>query len=63
VLREQGFTMDELDVLGRWLSVRAAARYVKLTDPIVDRFAEAFANAAEKLGEPLGKIKRDKSSR
>lgn len=57
VLREEGFTMDELGVLGRWLTMRAAARYVKLTDPIVDRFAQAFDQAARKweTDEQLGK--------
>ena len=49
VLREEGFTMDELGILGRWLTVRAAARYVKLTDTMVDRFAGAFDGAAKKL--------------
>jgi len=51
VLREQGISMDELGVLGRWLTMRAAARYVKLTDPILDRFANAFDRAAAKLGK------------
>ena len=43
--------MDELGILGRWLTVRATARYIKLTDPIVDKFASAFDNAAEKVGK------------
>lgn len=51
VLREEGVTMEELGVLGRWLTMRAAARYVKLTDPIVDRFAQVFDQAAEKVGK------------
>jgi hypothetical protein len=50
VLREQGFSMEELGVLGRWLTMRVAARYIKLTDPIVDRFADAFDTAATKAG-------------
>ena len=50
-LREQGFSMEELGVLGRWLTTRVAARYVKLTDPIVDRFANAFDTAATTAGD------------
>src|SRR4051794_36835533 len=46
-LREEGFSMDELGILGRWLTVRAAARYVNLTDAMVDRFAGAFDEAAK----------------
>jgi hypothetical protein len=41
-LRECGYKMEEFGVLGRWLTARAAARYVRLTDPIVDEFARAF---------------------
>lgn len=51
VLREQGFSMEELGVLGRWLTMRVAARYVQLTDPIVDRFASAFDAAAAQLNK------------
>ena len=49
-LREQGFSLEELGVLGRWLTTRVAARYIKLTDPIVDRFATAFDIAAKSAG-------------
>lgn len=48
VLRDEGYSMEEIGVLGRWLTMRAAARYVKLTDPIVQRFANAFDMAAKK---------------
>jgi hypothetical protein len=41
-LRNCGYKMEEFGVLGRWLTVRAAARYVTLTDPVVDEFAKAF---------------------
>jgi hypothetical protein len=51
VLREEGFSMEELGVLGRWLTVRAAARYIKLTDPMVERFAKAFDKAAAESGQ------------
>lgn len=56
-LRECGYKMEEFGVLGRWLTVRAAARYVKLTDPVVDEFARAFdslAGMGEKFGGSLG---------
>lgn len=41
-LREQGYSLDQLGKLGRWGSAFSAARYVTLTDPVVDEFAAAF---------------------
>lgn len=52
-MRECGYKMEEFGVLGRWLTVRAAARYEKLTDPIVDEFARAFDSLA-RTGEKYG---------
>jgi hypothetical protein len=45
-LRNYGYKIDEFGVLGRWLTVRAAARYVTLTEPVVDEFANAFDTMA-----------------
>ena len=44
-LRDQGYQMDQFGVLGRWKTVTSAARYVNLTDPVVDEFAAAFDRA------------------
>jgi len=46
-LRRCGYKMEEFGVLGRWLTARAAARYVSLTDPVVDEFARAFDSLAK----------------
>jgi len=41
-----GYKMEEFGVLGRWLTVRATARYISLSDPQVDEFAKAFDSLA-----------------
>jgi hypothetical protein len=48
-LRNLGYQLEDFGVLGRWLSMKTAARYVKLTDDVVDEFANAFDRAAEKV--------------
>jgi hypothetical protein len=46
-LRDQGYQMNQFGVLGRWKTVSSAARYVQLTNPVVDEFAAAFDRAAQ----------------
>ena len=45
-LRDQGYGLDVLGRLGRWSTPESAARYVTLTDEIVDEFASAFLRAS-----------------
>lgn len=45
VLRNQGYAFDKIGTLARWASERNAARYVTLTDEMVDEFASAFERA------------------
>jgi hypothetical protein len=49
-LRSFGYKFEEFGVLGRWITARAAARYVTLTDPVVDEFADAFDTLASRMG-------------
>jgi len=44
-LRDQGYGIDKLGRLARWSSEASAARYVTLTDAVVDEFAGAFDKA------------------
>ena len=48
-LREQGYKIEEFGVLGRWMTTKTAARYITLTDPIVDEFANAFDREAARF--------------
>ena len=48
-LRDQGYGLDELGRLGRWKDQRSAARYLTLTDAVVDEFADAFDKADKTL--------------
>ena len=47
-LRDQGYGLDKLGRLGRWTTPESAARYVTLTDAVVDEFAGAFLKATQK---------------
>ena len=48
-LRDQGYSLDELGRLGRWKDPRSAARYLTLTDAVVDEFAASFDTADKTL--------------
>jgi predicted metalloendopeptidase len=47
-LRDQGYGLDIVGRLGRWSTAESAARYVQLTDEVVDEFAGAFLRASQK---------------
>ena len=56
VLRNQGYAFDKIGGLARWATDKSAARYITLSDEMVDEFADTFdrAEAERKEREKRG---------
>lgn len=51
VLRNQGYAYDKICNLARWAKERNAARYITLSDEMVNEFADAFDRASSRKKE------------